>query len=301
MTICLIVVFYAGNRDGNQQHLYKNYMDAHLKMLSEVKNNLDSIYFVINTDNLLEETIEIDEHNPKIKRYFRNNKNLSLGGWVDVMDKTDYDHYILCEDDYLFIKDNFDTILIDEYTKYNSEYHILWRGLYGDNIDNNAIQHIKNNKGFQQELICTIGILSKKNKNKCIDKNFNNTNMNKQVSMCKFLQSFNSVSYSRNNVFPYYNYINDSIQLYINDNNENVIYVNSKTTPLKYNDLNNIITGKSLNHTNINSPILACYQYVISLRGDNKVKNELKNNKVKNELNNKKIKRIQKIKKKYRK
>lgn len=264
MTVCLIVVFYAGIRDGNQQVQYNNYMNAQLKMLSKVKNNLDSIYFVINTDNLLEETIEIDEHNPKLKRYFRNNKNLSFGGWVDVMNGTDYDHYILCEDDYLFIKDDFDTILIDEYTKYNSDYHILWRGLPIGNTDNNAIQNIKNNGTLRKELLCTIGIISKESKKKCINENFNNTNMNKATSMCNFFKKFNSISYSINTVFPYYCYDNDSIQLYINNNNEQANEVNNKTTPLQYDDLNNIITGKSPNPTNINSPILACYQYVKS-------------------------------------
>jgi len=266
MTVCLIVVFYAGNREGNQQQEIKNYMNSQLKMLSKVKNNLDSIYFVINTDNLLKETIGIDEHNPKIKRFFRNNKNLSFGGWVDVMNRTDYDHYILCEDDYLFIKDDFDTILIDEYKKYNSDYHILWRGLPIGNTDNIARQNIKNNRGLTMgELICTIGIISKESKNKCIDKNFNNTIMNKDVSMCNFLHGFNSISYSRNTVFPYYQYDSNSIQLYINNNNnDHIIDVNNKRTPLRYNDLNNIITGKSPNPTNINSPILACYQYVKS-------------------------------------
>jgi len=264
MTVCLIVVFYAGIRDGNQQVQYNNYMNAQLKMLSKVKNNLDSIYFVINTDNLLEETIEIDEHNPKIKRYFRNNKNLSFGGWVDVMNKTDYDHYILCEDDYVFIKDNFDTILIDEYTKYNSDYHILWRGLPVGNTDNNAIQNIKNNGALRTELLCTIGIISKESKNKYIDKNFNNTNMDKSLAMYTFFRSFNSISYTRNTIFPYYCYDTDGINLFINDNNEQVILVNNKTTPEEYDNLNNIITGKSPNPTNINSPILACYQYVKS-------------------------------------
>jgi hypothetical protein len=263
MTACLIVVFYAGIRDGNQQLQIINYMNAQLKMLSKVKNNLDSVYFVINTDNLLEETIEIDEHNPKLKRYFRNNKNLSFGGWVDVMNKTDYDHYILCEDDYVFIKDNFDTILIDEYTKYNSDYHVLWRGLPVANTDN-AIQNMKNNGPLTKELFCTIGIISKENKNKCIDKNFNNTNMDKCLAMSKFFRSFNSISYTRNTVFPYYCYDNDSIQLYINNNNEQATLVNNKTTPSQYDNLNNIITGKSPNPTNINSPILACYQYIKS-------------------------------------
>ena len=40
MTVCLIVVFYAGNRDGNQQLQYNNYMNTQLTMLSKVKNNL---------------------------------------------------------------------------------------------------------------------------------------------------------------------------------------------------------------------------------------------------------------------
>ena len=269
MTVCLIVVFYAGNREGNQQQEIKNYMNSQLKMLSKVKNNLDSIYFVINTDNLLEETIEIDEHNPKIKRYFRNNKNLSFGGWVDVMNKTDYDHYILSEDDYLFIKDDFDTILIDEYKKYNSDYHILWRGLPVENTDNNAIQNIKNNGAWRGpgELICTIGIISNENKNKCIDKNFNNTNMNKKMAMWNFLHSFNSISYSRNTVFPYYGYDTDSIDLFINDNNEQIMPVNSKRDPEEYSCLKNIITGKSPNPIELTviSPILVCYQYYSNL------------------------------------
>ena len=213
----------------------------------------------------MKKTIEIDEHNPKIKRYFRNNKNLSFGGWVDVMNKTDYDHYILGEDDYLFIKDDFDTILIDEYTKYNSDYHVLWRGDHHNKDEN--IENIKNKGAFNGELICTIGIISNENKNKCIDKNFNNTNMNKSLAMLNFLLSFNSISYSRNTVFPYYGYDTDSIDLFINDNNEQIMPVNSKRDPEEYSCLKNIITGKSPNPIELTviSPILVCYQYYSNL------------------------------------
>ena len=83
--------------------------------------------------------------------------------------------------------------------------------------------------------------------------------------MSKFFRSFNSISYTRNTIFPYYCYETDGIQLFINDNNEQVILVNNKTTPLRYDDLNNIITRKSPNPTNINSPILVCYQYYSNL------------------------------------
>lgn len=257
MTICLIVTFYKGKRAGNQGYLYNKYINAHLNTLKKVKNNLDAIYFVINSDNLENEKIVNDPNNPKIKWYYRNNKNLSFGSWVDVMNKTDYDNYILCEDDYLFVKDNFDTILLDEYNKYNSDFHVLWRTHY----PKEKWQNLKDNGPWWGGGICTIGILSNE-KSKLIDKNYNNVNMTKGAAMYTFLKSVNSISYTRNTIFPYYAYKNDSIQLYINNDDPKFVDTNSKRNPKIYNNLINIINGNVPNPKNIKTPILACYQFV---------------------------------------
>jgi hypothetical protein len=68
-------------------------------------------------------------------------------------------------------------------------------------------------------------------------------------------------------VFPYYGYDTDSIDLFINDNNEQIMPVNSNTDPEEYSCLKNIITGKSPNPIELTviSPILVCYQYYSNL------------------------------------
>ena len=247
MKSCLIVTFYNGNRDGLQNKDYESYLNIHSKLYDKVSNNISKIYFVISIDNLIKDYFEESKENNKITFYYRNNKNLSFGGWVDVMNLTNYDYYFLCEDDYYFIKDDFDTILINEYNKYNTDYHVLWRTCEMCN------ENINYNGKFKGEGICTVGIISK-NKS-LILKDYNKINYNKSASMYLFLEKFNTISYNRNVIFPYYASLNDSIQLYIDDD----LSINSKRNPLTFNNVINKIIENKNDDTN---PILCCYQYL---------------------------------------
>ena len=237
MTRCLIVAFYNGKRTGNQELNYNNYLKIHNTLYDKVLNKIDKIYFVIGVDNLKHTRIEPSQTNKKIIFYYRNNKNLSFGSWVDVMNATNYDYYILCEDDYCFIKDNFDTILINEYNKYNTDYHVLW----------------KNERG-----ICTIGIISKNKSLVLKDYNKKKYKGGKGASMSSFLAYFKNISFSRNIIFPYYCFLANSIHLYMDGDNK--VSINSKREPKKFLKLINEIEDND--KPDKRRPILCCYQYL---------------------------------------
>jgi hypothetical protein len=183
--VCLIVCFYKGPREGGQEQLYNEYLSTHKKMLKLLKHNLSNIIFVISEDG--RETIEtVIEEN--ITYFYRPNKGLSFGGWIDVCKhyKQLFDYYIFCEDDYYFIKDDFDKILVDEYNACKKQYMVTWR----DKI----AQHCEK---YYCELISTIGILSSKVLQE-IDyfKNFSYTNIKARGNgwtMYDFLISFDSI------------------------------------------------------------------------------------------------------------
>ena len=246
MNTCLIVAFYSGLRTGLQNEHYDNYLNMHMNLYDNIKHNIKKIYFVIAVDNLEKEYFEENENNPKITFYFRKNKNLSFGSWVDIINMTNFDYYFLCEDDYFFIKDNFDTKLIDEYNKYKADYHVLWRNCEKDYIGK-----------FDDELICTIGLISKKNAPPLKDYNNEqhqhcNGGRLKATAMINFLNTFSSISYSKNVMFPYYEWCNDSIQIYINNDGP----IDSIETPEKFNEILNYDSNDD------RSPILCCYQYL---------------------------------------
>jgi hypothetical protein len=245
MNNCLIIAFYSGNRDGYQNKDYQNYLNIHTNLYEKILNNIKKIYFVISVDNLEKEYFEDYKNNSKISFYFRKNKNLSFGSWVDIINLTNHDYYFLCEDDYFFIKDNFDNKLINEYNEYKSDYHVLWRKckMSNGNIDYNGT--------FKGEEICTIGVISKQKSE--LVKDYNNIDYgHKCSSMSTFLTKFNSISYCRNVIFPYYDHRDDSISLYIDDHSP----IHSKKNPTKFNEVLNY----DLNDER--SPILCCYQYL---------------------------------------
>lgn len=220
--ISLIVAFYNGLRDSNQEQFYKEYINLHKLSFKNLKHNLKQIFFVISEDNrdsISYETID------NIIYIYRPNKNLSFGAWVDVMLLFNiYDYYILCEDDYIFTKDNFDTILYNSYINNNCNYLVTWR-------DKNY-----NDLNFQGELISTIGILSKNEISLFNDFNSLNTK-NKGEIMLNFLKKFNKISQldENNNLFPYWCYELQSV--YFHGLNNNII--------------------------NYECILLACYQFVI--------------------------------------
>ena len=162
--VCLIICFYAGTRDGDQQKHYKEYLSTQKKALKQFKHNLSRIVFVISQDGREEdEVLDIDG----ITYFYRRNRNLSFGGWVDAAKKFDHDYYIFSEDDYIICKDNFDKIMLDQYNKKNCTYLLNWHGgLTG--------------------LMSTIGMISSKFIYKL--NNYNVENNGKGNAMSKFFQ-----------------------------------------------------------------------------------------------------------------
>jgi hypothetical protein len=189
MSTCLIVAFYVGNRESCSFVQAQTYMDIQLKILNKLKHNLSKIVFVISSDSASSPELQIKEEN-NITYISRRNHAFSFGAWFDAIKyfKDAYDYYILCEDDYVFIKDNFDSILIDEYNTKNFEYMSTYQHASG--------------------AISTIGILSKDvAKSKDYFKNVCFTNSSKSGSMSTFWRSMNIESISKSyNAFPYWGY-----------------------------------------------------------------------------------------------
>lgn len=213
MTTCLIVCFYEGPRSGNQGNLYNEYLTTHQECLQKYKHSLTEIFFVISKDNIINTHVEKINN---ITYIYRKNRNLSFGGWVEVskMFKDKFDYYIYCEDDYVFIKDNFDKIMIDQYNKKECDYMVTWKKTQPD-------QHPSTIEGG----ISTIGITTKQTLNK-ISYFGNKFNMpyNKGWAMTTFLHSFESVGCLdfKYNLFPYYCYKKDYIHFYGTDDYKNI-------------------------------------------------------------------------------
>jgi hypothetical protein len=147
-----------------------------------------------------------------------------------------FDYYILCEDDYIFTKNNFDSILYNNYISKNCNYLVTWR-------DKNF-----NNLNFQGEFISTIGILSKNEISLFSD--FNSLNIrNKGGLMKQFLNKFNKISQldENNNLFPYWHFAINKVCNFDYDIN-NSCYIN-----------NNFDIEKDSKYECI---LLACYQFV---------------------------------------
>lgn len=239
--ICLIVCFYKGSRDGNQECDFLNYINTHKLSLNILQHNLSKIVFVISQDNIVHPKIIVEKNEKfNITYYYRKNKNLSFGGWVDAMKTFKHDYYILCEDDYIFTKNNFDKILLDTYIKNNSEYLVTW---YQNNINKNYINYLNDRVG-----ISTIGIMSKKYINLFINYNNYNYDFNKGNIMLNFLLKFKTISCldKNNNLFPYWCHINQKICLF--DDNYDIDYKNV------------ISESENIDYDRI---LLACYQFVV--------------------------------------
>ena len=233
--ICLIVCFYKGLREGNQGCDFLNYINTHKLSLNNLQHNLSNIVFVISQDNIVQPKIIVEKNEKfNITYYYRKNNNLSFGGWVDAMKKFNHDYYILCEDDYIFTKNNFDKILLDTYIKKNCEYLVTW---YENNNNKKIIDIRKECLG-----ISTIGIMSKKYIHLFID--YNKNNYEKSHAMSHFLKKFNTISCvdTNNNLFPYWDHPNQRIALWDND------------------DFQINISDENIDYDRI---LLACYQFVV--------------------------------------
>ena len=143
--VCLIVAFYNGTsrniEHGEGEGSFSTYLEKHKTCLKKYKHSLDTIIFAIAEDG--RRKIEIVKHGG-ITYLFRPNKGMSFGSWVDTVNiyRGKFDYYIFGEDDYLFVKDNFDEILVNTYSKRSEDYIVNW-------------------SGGKYDLTSTIGIVSK--------------------------------------------------------------------------------------------------------------------------------------------
>ena len=136
---CYISVFYLGHRRIYQKPFDEKYgyklsskdkfehLHKQIAYLTKVEHNLNKIFFVFNLDldhysyikdinNIVPKQIK----NTPVEIIFRENKGFSYGAWNDVFgeNKNNFDYFIFNEDDYVFVKDNFDKYLIEKFNSY---------------------------------------------------------------------------------------------------------------------------------------------------------------------------------------
>ena len=136
---CYISVFYLGDRRINQKEVDENFgysltskdkfehLHKQIAYLLKVEHNLNKIFFVFNLDsdhypyikdinNIVPKQIK----NTPVEIIFRENKGFSYGAWNDVFEqnRNNFDYFIFNEDDYVFVKDNFDKYLINKFNSY---------------------------------------------------------------------------------------------------------------------------------------------------------------------------------------
>jgi hypothetical protein len=144
--VCLIIAFYFGERTNN--NTFHNLIEIQKRILRKYEHKLSDVVFAIAEDNRTDVKIEesTDELGNKITYFYKPNLALSFGSWHTVVNyyKDKYDYYIFGEDDYVFVKPNFDEILVREYDSQNKPYMVNWMHKNGNH------------------LISTIGIISSK-------------------------------------------------------------------------------------------------------------------------------------------
>ena len=113
-----VIASWSGRRRSAAHH---NFLKWHLDNLCKYKHNLDQITVLVPENpnmgllyKLFIEKLIISYPQLPLVRLHRKNIGLSYGGYNDAFKQfPDFDYYIFMEDDYCYVKDNFDEILID--------------------------------------------------------------------------------------------------------------------------------------------------------------------------------------------
>lgn len=192
---CLVVAFYFGKRETCQESESKKYIDAQIHNLRKYKHNLTEVIFVIAQDDRLKTEIIKDDIND-ITYIYRKNQGLSFGSWMKTVKifRDSFDYYIFLEDDYCFVKDNFDQILINEFNRINSYTNAMY-----------VVTWYQSGAGKS-----TIGITSAKKlkklnffKNKKKKINFNHNKIKSMQQFLKYMSPYKTISHQYN-AFPYW-------------------------------------------------------------------------------------------------
>ena len=239
---CLIICFYKGNRQGLQHKNFKSFMKTQKLALNKFKHNLSRIVFVISEDK--RKNIKNVKEKDGITYYYRKNRNLSFGGWVDAANQFKHDYYIFSEDDYIFCKDNFDTIIIDNYIKKNCEYLVNWK----------KFPHSK--RKSSGELISTIGAISSKYIN--LFNGFNAKKKGKVKAMCVFFKTFNTITSlnSPNDGFIYWEFGREDWE----NGSGNYFFSNTHPSGFYIGPEDKEVNASDIDLTNV---ILSSYQFYI--------------------------------------
>lgn len=124
---CYVVTFYFGDRRRTFPPYEEDrlcYLKKQIEYLTDVKHSLKTIYFVFNVEiehyELLSDALKIipkSINDSKIEIIVRENIGFSYGGWTEVMNRLEHDYYIVNEDDYFFIEDNWDSYMINNFNE----------------------------------------------------------------------------------------------------------------------------------------------------------------------------------------
>jgi len=127
MKINYIIACWSGMRRVNPQAYIDDraiFLRKHLKYMRNLKHSIDQITIIISDNpdepksykdfiNRLPQMI----NNTKIEVMRRSNIGYSYGGYSDVFERyrKQFDYYLLMEDDYVFMLDNFDDIMLNDF------------------------------------------------------------------------------------------------------------------------------------------------------------------------------------------
>lgn len=118
-----VIAGWSGSRAcGQDANLGKRYIIRHINQLNNIRHNLTQITICNPANPLTQEhnhyleiLKELKCNGCKIEILDRKNEMVAYGSWSDAYAKyrKTFDYYILMEDDYVPVKDNFDSILIN--------------------------------------------------------------------------------------------------------------------------------------------------------------------------------------------
>lgn len=149
MSTNYVIACWSGFRRVNPERVVKEreiFLRKHLESLQKLKHNLDQVTFVFSENkdepesyrqfrNLLPSKIGT----AKVVQMERPNIGYSYGAYSDVFKRygTEFDHYLLMEDDYCFLTDNFDRQLqdiLDEHPDCGMATYVLEKGNRADMV-----------------------------------------------------------------------------------------------------------------------------------------------------------------------
>ena len=145
--VCYIISLFFGNRRNVNIPFYNTnrmcFLEKHIELLSSLNHNIKKIIFNINLEdgdyenaNKALKIIPKKIKNSDVEVRLRKNIGMSYGAWSDCFleNKDQYDYFIFNEDDYFFVIDDFDKILVNKFkSKENAGY------LCGITIENKRI------------------------------------------------------------------------------------------------------------------------------------------------------------------